>query len=191
MINKLLSNKIIKIIGICVIFYFALLHDKKNPDSLGNRLSPERVKKNINEIEEKSKFIVTNISKAKQYAKQEDKSAYTKIAIKDIKINNQGEVLQCGNKAVISYDIIRIDGKVIYAAEDEELIIGSRKNEFLEKNIIAMTEGSIRLILIASDSYVNDVKVTNFLKENKGGLTYKITLNKVMNNANSLNISCN
>lgn len=191
MVNKLLNNPIIKIIGVLTILYFALLHDKTNPESLGNRLSAERVKKNIHEIEEKGKFIATNISMARKYAKQEINNSYSsKIAIKDIKINNEGQILKCGDKAEISYDILTINDKIIYSTENEELVIGSRKKDFLEKNIVEMHEGSTRSILIPQDVYTNNIQLTNFLKENKEGLNYQVTLKKVTNNPNSLNISC-
>ncbi len=191
MLNKIIANPIVKIAGVLTILYFGLLHDKTNPESLGNRLSSERVKKNITEIEEKGKFIATNVALAKKYAKQEQKNLNSsKIAVKEVKINNEGKELKCGQKAIIEYEIFTIDNKTLYSTENEEVIVGSQKVEFMEKNIIGMKEDSIRSLLIPQDFYTNDIKLTRLLNENRSGLDYKIKLKKILDNPNSLNISC-
>jgi hypothetical protein len=66
---KLIQNPIFRIIGIGVILYYGLLYNKSHPDSLANRLAPQKVKNNLTEISEKSTNIITNIKKAEDIKK--------------------------------------------------------------------------------------------------------------------------
>lgn len=71
-ISELLKNPIIKSIGIIVILYFALFANKENPHSLGNRLSSENIKKNLDIATKQTKFIASNVKTARQLAKEKE-----------------------------------------------------------------------------------------------------------------------
>lgn len=64
--NKLTSNPIFRTVGIILILYFALFHNKQDPDSLGNRLSGERLKENLQEMSVKSVDILEGVRKAEE-----------------------------------------------------------------------------------------------------------------------------
>lgn len=64
--QKLINNRFFKIFGIAAILYYGLLHNKTNPESLGNRLSPEKIKSNIGEVSKKSANIMYEIKKAEE-----------------------------------------------------------------------------------------------------------------------------
>ncbi|MES2677321.1 MAG: hypothetical protein V4612_03280 [Pseudomonadota bacterium] len=72
--HKLISNPIFRIIGIGIILYYGLLYNKNHPDSLGNRLAPEKVKSDLNEISSKSVNILANIKKAEDIKKSLNQS---------------------------------------------------------------------------------------------------------------------
>ncbi len=65
------NHPLVKVVGISAILYFALFANKENPESLGNRLSSEKIKKNVSEVKEKSHFIITNLEMAHRAAAQQ------------------------------------------------------------------------------------------------------------------------
>ena len=67
--QNLAKHPLIKIIGIALILYYGLLHNKEHPDSLGNRLSTDHIKNNISDASEKSAYIITNIKKLEEEQK--------------------------------------------------------------------------------------------------------------------------
>jgi len=100
---KLLQNPLVKIVGVIAIIYFALFNNKQNPQSLGNRLSAERIKTNLGEMEQKGKFIASNVSAARSYAKTKEQSgdkeksqdsAQLSLELKDIDLG-AGEKKSC------------------------------------------------------------------------------------------------
>lgn len=70
--QKLISNRLFRVVGIVLILYYGLLHDKSNPDSLGNRLAPAKVKSNLKEISNKSVDIMGNLQKAEEFKNEEE-----------------------------------------------------------------------------------------------------------------------
>ena len=67
--QKLIRNPLFRIIGVTVVLYYGLLHDNHHPDSLGNRLAPEKVKSNLSEMSSQSIYIIDNIKKAEEIKK--------------------------------------------------------------------------------------------------------------------------
>ncbi len=61
MMHSFLKNPIVKTLGILVILYFALFHDKHHPDSLPNQLSAKKISKNLSEIKKQTQFISTKL----------------------------------------------------------------------------------------------------------------------------------
>lgn len=71
LIEKALKNPFVKIIGIGLVLYFALLNNKDNPESLGNRFSKEKVSKNLNQAKQQSTFIIKNLKEAQDTQNQQ------------------------------------------------------------------------------------------------------------------------
>lgn len=180
-ILELLRNPIIKTIGIVTILYFALFADKKNPESLGNRLSPEKIKQHVNEVTEKSKFIITNVQMAKEAIKNQPPQQISdepvaQISIEDLEIGEGEELLSCGGEAEITYGIYTKDSKQLEFFKPEKIVIGSRKNYLIEKNIIGMKKSGIRAIKVPQKFQTGDRKLYELLKFNQTDLKYQITL---------------
>ena len=66
LIELLVKNPLLKIVGVLAILYFGLYANKKDPDSVGNRFSAEKVKKNVDEATSRGLFIVDNLRKAEE-----------------------------------------------------------------------------------------------------------------------------
>lgn len=69
--QKLINNRLFRIVGITLILYYGLFHDKTNPESLGNRLAPEKVKSNLEQISVKSVEIMGTLQKAEELQKEQ------------------------------------------------------------------------------------------------------------------------
>jgi hypothetical protein len=197
---KLLQNPLIKIIGVLVIIYFGLFANKKNPDSLGNRLSMKKVKEHFSDIGEKGKFIVTNVEAAREYAKthevkknvqQEQKSPEPQQEIQpapnaapsnsqevgydpgsnDVIIGKGDSAVSCGSKVkIVTIVDYQLQGAV------EELVVGSKKNWVIEKNIIGMKKGGLRSIIIPLDFETDDKKLKKALSARTTPLHYRVSL---------------
>lgn len=186
-ILELLKNPIIKTIGIVTILYFALFSDKKNPESLGNRLSPEKIKQHVSDVTEKSKFIITNVQVAKEALKnqpsqQVSDESVAQISIEDLDAGEGEESLSCGSEAEIIYGIYTKDDKQLEFSKPEKIIIGGRKNYLIEKNIIGMKKSGIRVIKVPQKFQTGDKKLYELLKFNQTDLKYQVTLLSFLSN---------
>jgi hypothetical protein len=186
-ILELLKNPIIKTIGIVAILYFALFADKKNPESLGNRLSPEKIKQDFSEITEKSKFIITNVQLAKDAMKEQQSQQISdvtlaEISIEDLDLGEGEESLSCGSEAEIIYGIYTGDGRQLEFSKPEKIVIGSRKDYLIEKNIIGMKKSGIRAIKVPQKFQTGDKKLYELLKFNQTDLKYQVTLLSFVSN---------
>ena len=128
MIYHLLRNPLVKICGAAVIIYFALFANKHNPDSLGNRLSSENLKKNFHEARKQTRFIIKNVEAAKEYQKQQENIDYAtkKIA--------------CNDVVYLNYSIYQGQQR-IHTANNSKFVIGSKSNWDIEQKIIGLKKG--------------------------------------------------
>jgi len=185
-IFELLQNPIIKTIGVILVIYFALFANKETPQSLGNRLSPENLKKNFSEVSEQSKFIITNVKAANEYSKLKNTAI---ISTEDIE-NGPSEIkVACGDEVEISYGIYTKEGKQIIFFEAKKLIIGSKTIPIIEKNIIGMNSGGIRNINIPQDFLTEEPDLSKILASEKTDLRYQVTVLNVKKSATKIN--CN
>lgn len=193
-IFELLHNPIIKIIGIVAVLYFALFANKQNPESLGNRLSPTNVKKNFQEAKEKSKFIAVNVKKAQEIAKNqqitqsETDNSYAKISVVELE-TGQGEMkIECGNEVEISIGIYNQQEQQIEFINSVKIIVGSKKDQLIEENVIGMRQGGIRNINILRGFQTDSQKLQQFLKQ--GDVKYQVTVLNLKKPLNST-FTCN
>lgn len=173
----LLRNPLFKFIGIGVILYFALFSNRENPDSLGNRLSSERIKKNITEIQDKSRFIAVNVKMAQNAAKQkeEKKTVNTQIVAQDTTYGT-GDPIACNEEAEITYGLYTAEGKQLDFQQSKIFVLGKKENPLLEKNIVGMRVGGVRTVSIPRDSMISDKKLGDLLRFHGTDLKYEITL---------------
>ncbi len=191
----LLKNKLVRILGIFLVLYFGLLRDKSNPESLGNRLSKERLQENIAQIHNQSQFIISTIKDSqdvaqgkisvqeaqKKFSNQqpiEYKEDLTILSIKDEKIGEGENSPKCNDEADISYEIYLKDGKTqLDLIENQKILIGSHANYFIEENLLSMKLKGVRVIDIPKNFQTKNTKLASLLKFNEVDLVYKITLN--------------
>jgi len=180
---ELLQKPLIKIIGLMLVLYFGLFADKKNPDSLGNRLSSENIKKNFFEAQQKSSFIFSNIDQARKLkgspvaAPFDSMQNFVAVTVQDSEIGAGDSALKCGDEAEISYDIhVATSNNQLEFISKEKLLIGSNTNALLERKIIGMKSGGVRLINVPRDFKSTNQKLAFLLKFNEADLQYRVTL---------------
>lgn len=147
--SKAIKNPIIKILGISIILYFVLLSDKKDPKSLGNRLSSKNIKKNLSEASNKIKFISGNLILAREMQKK--------------KLNHPLQTtLSCGDIAKISYGIYNKAGLQLEFIEESDIIIKQDNPTILEKNSIGLEAGKTKIVALNISS--NVIEAENLMK---------------------------
>lgn len=190
-IFELLRNPLIKTIGIALVLYFALFANKEKPESLGNRLSSENIKKSFSEAQNQGKFIITNVKIAQEIAKEkaeEQKLAsqnISDIATSDLEIGTGEQSVACGDEVEISYGIYTKSGKQLEFLNSKKFVIGENQNPVIEKNIIGMKRGGIREINIPYNYRTEDKKLIELLKFNATDLKYQITLLSIVKGISS------
>ncbi len=195
-IMEVLRRPLVKIIGLMLVIYFGLFSNKKDPDSLGNRLSSQNIKESFGEIHEKSNFILANIDRARQMSGKEVHTEegplqnFNVVTTQDYASGSGDEQLKCGDVAEISYDIrvVGSDNSLEFVAK-ENLIIGSNSNSLLEQKIIDMKTGGVRIITVPRDFKSGNKKLAFLLKFNEAALQYTVSLLK-FSAANSGTVSC-
>jgi hypothetical protein len=190
-ILRLLKNPFIKNIGVILIIYFALFHNKSNPDSLGVRLSADNLKKGADELKNKTIFITHNVIGAQKFAEQKQNSSKSfeqKIELLEFfdPIVGAGNAeLACGDEARISYQILNGKGEVLNLASLAKIKIGSKENLLLEKKIIGMKIGGTREIIIPRDFEANDIELQKLLINANSNIKYQINLEEITSKAAS------
>lgn len=175
-------HPLVKWSGILAILYFALLSNKDNPRSLGNRMSSENIKKSLREAKEKSDFIIENVKMAKSFSAVNTSTQTPSIPQKpsifaqDLAIGSGDLALSCGNEAVISYEIYTTDATQIEFVNSKQLFIGSKSEPFFEENLIGMKLGGVRSINIPSADAINDQKIIDLMKKHNSELRIQVTL---------------
>ncbi len=197
-IVELVRHPLVKTTGIVLILYFALFSNKENPNSLGNRLSKDRIKQNLGEVQERSKFIVTNVKKAQQLAKekeleqQEEATRIGPIIIEDFKPGAGEKVAACGDHVTIIYGLYSKNGKLLEFVNPKTLVIGNNEIPTLEKNIVGMKQYGIRNISTTATftaSHTNDQTLAGFIKS-YGTIRYQVTLLSFQKSPKKTTISC-
>ncbi len=199
-ILELLRNPLIKGIGICLVLYFALFANKQHPKSLGNRLSPENVKKDLEDATSKGSFIISNVKMANELAKNPDLQNKLKetapvtppadISIEDLDLGAGDKTVACGDEVAFAYGVYGKDGRQLDFVSSQKFIIGSQANVLLEKNITGMKAGGIRYINIPRGTQIADPKIARLLIRSDSDLRVQVTLLSFATTA-SQNLSCN
>lgn len=195
-LSELLKNPIIKTIGIVIVLYFALFANKKSPDSLGNRLSSENIKKNISQAQKQGKFIIRNLREAKKAANSKENRIITnnnvKITFEDLEEGEGETAAKCGDRVKISYGLYNEkDKKQIEFFESKEFIIGVKnKTPEIAEYIVGMKKNGIRSIKVPYNFFTHDKDLKASLEFYQNDLKYNVTLLD-FNKSTDTRISCN
>ena len=178
--NKILDFlriPLVKFIGVGIIIYLGLFSNRESPDSLRERLSKERLKENIGDVREKSRFIASNLKVAQEIATTKpNQEAIKTISFEEIETGKGDVEVSCGSEVEISYSIFSDEGRQLKVIDSEKLFLGSKNNELLEKNILGMKQGGIRLIKIPRGFVTNNSVASDLMKFQDSGLRYQVSV---------------
>lgn len=186
-----LSIPLVKFIGIGIIIYFALFSNTNDSASLRNRLSKERVNKNLQDAKEKSRFIISNVRTAQSISKEKiiNPDIANKISLEDVTIGTSADVVRCGSEVEISYGIFSDNNLQIKTVSSEKLVVGSNINPIVEKNIFDMKQGGIRNIKIPKGFVTNNNHINEQIKFYNSGIRYQVYLLSLTTNLDTT-LSC-
>ena len=192
-IFKILRNPIIKILGIAFILYFALFHDKQEPESLGNRLAPERLKEEFGEAHQRGEFIISNVHLARQMAQDKRRAELLKsgeelkVSIDDVDTGNGADTVECGDEVEISYIVYDGRSKQLQVFNYKKFVITNESKQIIDKNIIGMKKGGIRSINIPYGFKSEDKQLIENMRFSSSDIRYQVTLTNI---ARKAAISC-
>lgn len=195
---RLLKNPIVRACGVAMVLYFALFANKENPESLGNRLSADNVKKNLGDMKEKGKFIAVNVKAAQDVAKQMKSMPkpvvkaenFAGIKVSDL-TKGEGAAAICSDEVIVDYGLYGNKGKQLYFISSEKFTLGQRQNWLLEKHILGMQKGTVRSLMIPQNFDTDNAKIKQYLLTNRTGIEFKITLNEIKPVNSSTTPDCN
>jgi hypothetical protein len=181
-IFKLLRNPLIKIIGVVSILYFALFYDKKEPEALGNRLAPERIKQEIGQAHEKGEFIISNVHLARQMAQDKVRADLLKsgeelkISIEDVEVGKGEEIVECGDEVEISYIVYDGRSKQLQVFNFKKFTVNPATQQIVDQNIIGMKKGGIRSINVPYGFKSEDKQLIENMRFSSSDIRYQVTL---------------
>jgi hypothetical protein len=139
-----LKNPLIKIIGVVAIIYFGMFYDNDHPDSLGNRLSIDNVKKNINEVQQKVSDISQTIEIAKQNNQQiSAERKFSELSFEKVFVGTGNNFIECGDEVNIIYKFYDDQNRILEMSENSQ-IIAFQSNEDLILTLIAQNISGIK-----------------------------------------------
>jgi hypothetical protein len=146
---NLVNNPIFKLVGIGVIIYFALFHDTSKKENLRNRLSSEKIKKNLIHARDKATYIKESYDKSKEYdrgLKQKDS-----LGSEDQKDASPKSV--CEGHMFVNY--IKLGAGDVVEKKGHKLELGKSD---LSKKLIGMKAGEKRRVFINEKIDKNNVQ---------------------------------
>ncbi len=165
---NMIKNPLFKIIGVIAIIYLGLFNNTEKKDSLGNRITTERIKENLGYIKDKSVYIKENLKNSKEYEATENQQINQKNqAHRDLLIGI-GEGAKCGD--FVLANIVKLENNaVIEDSRNEKLKIS--KTKFYDK-FIGMKKGGKRSILIQelienqAKDFIYEIELVDVLNKN-------------------------
>lgn len=175
----IVKNPIAKTIGIGLILYYALFANTEKPNSLGNRINKETLSKDIKQAQEKIGFIATNVKVARNLSNPKNKRAAQKIQTIDEKEGIGENIVECEDEVKFSGQIFSQDGRLIKKMPGQIVVIGSKSNSLIEKNILGMKELGVRIIAIPYNSTIKNREIAELMSNYSTSLEYKITVKSI------------
>lgn len=176
---QIFNNKFLRIIGIAAVLYFAFFSGK-NENGLHNLLNKENIGQSVEQLNKQAQTISYGLAEAKKESEmlkmQQAQATNNNILIDDLKIGDSAQSLLCYDEAQISYEVFASkDNKKLKIVGLQQIVIGNRANNLIEKNIIGMKKGGIRTLKIPVNYNTGDKELVQMLRDNQE-LIYKIML---------------
>jgi hypothetical protein len=191
-INNFLNVPLVKIVVTILFFYYIFEQTKDDPKSASYQLKNADFDQSVSAIKTVLKLsnenvkIINKEDSVTETTNQNTSSVSTEsnptsnqISFSDLVIGQENPVAICGSEALIQYAIQDKDAKTPLSQATISIKIGSKLNKIIEKGLIGMKIGGVRLVNIPENFTIGDVAVDNAIKTKK--MFYKISLFGLIN----------
>jgi len=186
-INNFLKLPIVKLIAMIVLVYYIFNESKDDPRSASHHLTKENINKSLDSIKKNIDLIASsqvNINKSSNDENYVDDNVKKinldqkiDLKIEDIRQGLGDNQVVCGSEVNISYDFINENNYDVVNKSNITFYLGDKFNELIERGLIGMKVGGIRIIKIPKNFLTGD-KIYDEMIQNSN-MIYKILLLKV------------
>ena len=189
-INNFLKLPIVKIIAMAVMVYYIFDKTKEDPRAISYHLTKENFVKSVENVKdgvEKISTVTGQIKEDQGVVDEVSGAKKLKLFYRTIREGSGGNKVVCGSEVSIEYDLMNIETGELINKSNMKFDIGTKFNELIERALMGMTAGGIRVVEIPADFKTGD----NFYDEmiQKSGMVYRISLLSVSENAKN-NLTC-
>ena len=190
MINNILKLPIVKLIAMIALLYYIFDKTKNDPRSVASKINKENISRSVEIIKQN----IHNASQVTQNLNQDQKDAYTneentnneqktELTYQDIRKGLADNEAVCGSEVEIEYTLMNKNNNDIINKSNIKFDIGSKFNEIIEKTLIGMSAGGIRVVDIPKNFKTGDLVYDKMIENSD--MVYKILLLKVSDQAKS------
>jgi len=187
MINNILKLPIVKLIAMIALLYYIFDKTKNDPRSVASKINKENISRSVEIIKQN----IHNASQVTQNLNQDQKDAYTneentnneqktELTYQDIRKGLADNEAVCGSEVEIEYTLMNKNNNDIINKSNIKFDIGSKFNEIIEKSLIGMSPGGVRVVDIPKSFKTGDELYDNMIQNSN--MAYKILLLKVSDN---------
>ena len=188
-IFKLQQNFFFKIIGISVILFLIIDSQKDNPDSVARLINKENIATSTKIISKEGKNIIQKAAIAKEMKKRVSNNDYSNqnIIIIDEIDSFDMNVSKCGDLVNLKIEILDSDDNLLFVNDNEDIEIGQNKYPQLEKYILNMGQGGVRVISIPHNHNMKSEFINQFRSNNSLNIIIKLTMLNILHSNNKYN----
>ena len=189
-INNFLKLPIVKIIAMAVMVYYIFDKTKEDPQAISYHLTKENFVKSVENVKDSVEKISTVTAQIKEDQGLVDEASGAKklkLFYRTIREGSGGNKVVCGSEVSIEYDLMKIENDEVINKSNMKFDIGTKFNELIERALMGMTAGGIRVVEIPADFKTGDNVYDGMIQ--KSGMVYRISLLSVSENAKN-NLTC-
>jgi len=189
-INNFLKLPIVKIIAMAVMVYYIFDKTKEDPQAISYHLTKENFVKSVENVKdsvEKISTVTDQIKEDQGVIDEASEAKKLKLFYRTIREGAGGNKVVCGSEVSIEYDLMKIENGEVINKSNMKFDIGTKFNELIEKALMGMTAGGIRVVEIPTDFKTGDNVYDEMIQ--KSGMVYRISLLSVSDNAKN-NLTC-
>ena len=168
---------IVKLIAMFALLYYIFDKTKDDPRTISYHINKENIGKSI-EIANKN---INNLSEIKEALQKKDlnqspdqQNNNMNLSIQDIRQGVGSNQAVCGSEVFIEYSLMSKNSGDVLNKSNIKFEIGSKFNEIIERTLIGMTAGGIRVVDIPHDFRVGDQRYDDMIQNSN--MVYKISL---------------
>jgi len=181
-INDFLKLPIVKITITILFIYYVYNKTKDNPRSISYHINKENFGKAGEIVKYGAGKLYRDGSLISEEADNQDSAnrEQPKINVRDIAIGYGTKSISCGSEVEIEYSLIDKSNDSLANKSSIKFFVGEGFNRLIEKAIIDMREGGIRIVDIPRDFKTGDSQYDNLILSNP--MIYQINILSIGDN---------